>query len=50
MSSFGKTSGRKKVRDERIFLKCGIEEEVIEGVAGRCAEVAADLREAKKKG
>jgi len=28
--------------------KCRVEEEVIEGVAGRCAEIAADLREAGK--
>lgn len=30
--------------------KCGVEEEVIEGVAGRCAEIAADLREARERG
>jgi serine/threonine-protein kinase HipA len=29
-----------------IMRKCKAEEEVIEGVAGRCAEIAADLREA----
>jgi len=28
--------------------KCRVEEEVIEGVAGRCAEIATDLREAGK--
>jgi serine/threonine-protein kinase HipA len=28
--------------------KCRVEEEVIEGVAGRCAEIAADLRKAEK--
>ncbi len=28
--------------------KCRVEEEVIEGVAGRCAEIASDLREAEK--
>ncbi|EKD37606.1 MAG: hypothetical protein ACD_75C01071G0005 [uncultured bacterium] len=32
-----------------IMRKCRVEEEVIEGVAGRCAEIAADLREAGKE-
>ena len=30
--------------------ECGVEERVIEGVARRCAEIAADLRDAAVKG